>query len=111
MPAILTVRTEDDGVESYGSHCPEHPDRDRSGLVQRHAVNVVAKHNREDHAEPVLNLSAAARAVEHASHGPGATEARVVWLSLVGLDARPARDYLAAVLAEPQDVLVHVAPF
>jgi hypothetical protein len=112
MPAMLTVERDPEGTpESYGSTCPDHPEHDREGLAQRHAMNVVAKHNRESHAEPVLNLSAAARMVRHASDGPARPEALAIWNSLTNLGATAGRDYLAAVLAEPEDVLVHIAPF
>lgn len=114
MPAILTVTHDADGnPESYGSICPDHPQWNREGLAQAHAMNVVAKHNRENHAEPVLNLSAAAREVDKWLGGrpTPASAALSVWAELVGLEVIPARAYLDAVLAEPEDVLVHIAPF
>lgn len=111
MPATLTVTlTEDEGETGYGLVCPEHPTATREGLVMRHALNAVAKHNRDHHPEPVLNLTAMARLVAQGSPSVAAATWGM-WVALVGLPDTEAQALLDAVLSAPEDTMVHVAPF
>lgn len=61
MPAELTIH----GTQAtgYGLSCLEHPTARRDGLTLAHATNALAKHNREHHPDPVLNITALAQAL------------------------------------------------
>lgn len=112
MPAILTADQPLDGQATYGLVCPDHPSHAREGLTMRHAMNAVAKHNRDHHPGPALNLGALARYVESRSDNETAHGALLAaWEALTGLPEPQAWDFLDAVLSAPEDTLVHVAPF
>lgn len=52
MPAVLTAIETGPPGAAYGLECPEHPEARRRNLAQPHALNAVAKHNRDHHPEP-----------------------------------------------------------
>lgn len=130
MPAVLeTFPLNDDQVE-YGWTCNDCRQQ-RAGLTMPHALNSLAKHNRERHAEPVLNLTRAAQTVMDAwdmlqtietdrLHGDATvvrlTRARAefrlvlsTWEALTGLAEPEAIQFARAV--SRQEVTAHVAPF
>lgn len=94
---------------SWGFICREHGVL-RSGLTERHALNVEAKHQREDHLTPPqeLDLTEAARAVLH--HGDAGSLS--VWKALTGLASyEAALDYAQTIADSAVIVRAAVVPF
>jgi hypothetical protein len=106
MPAVLTTQPAQD---TYGAECPEHPEYDRTGLTQGHAMNVVAKHNRDSHGLVEVDLRAMAALVwfESARH-PVLMRA---WETLTGTHGQEALDLGARFLDSGSPVIATVAPF
>lgn len=58
MPADVTLDAVGPAAVTYGLACAEHPDATRHGLTQTHAMNAVAKHNRDHHEDgPTADLA------------------------------------------------------
>lgn len=110
MTAKLEVWALADDTLEYGWTCDECQRQRRCEGGQRHAENSAALHDRTHHAEPVLNLSAFARLVGQGSPSVGAATWEA-WKAVTGLGDDQARTFLEGVLAEPSDLVVHIAPF
>lgn len=100
--------------DSDGWVCPDHPDYHPLGLTAAHALNSMAKHNREFHAEPVFNLTAAALSVvslimegTDMSSAPGV----LVWRALTGTTGQEALDLAVKYSGSHPPVLLSAPPF
>ena len=116
MPAEMTLNGSNPAA--YGLECPEHPDATRYNLTQAHATNAVAKHNRDHHAEPEVNLSAMLdvllEAVNFTAAETPLQSAQALYghhLAIQALEALTGRTGQEAVtLAETWHLSAHVAP-
>lgn len=129
MPAELTAFPLNDDQVEYGWTCNECR-KQRAGMAQAYALNSLAKHNREQHAEPSLDLTAAAKVVLAAWVSLQSTETDALageatlvrrnraraeyalvlstWAALTGLDDGAALRFARA--CARQEVAAHVAP-
>lgn len=130
MPAILSVLPLGDDGQEYGWSCSECR-KAKAGMTQPHALNSLALHNRTEHPEPSLDLSAMARLVmaawddlqeaqrDHQGDGDKAWAIRqartkyghlaTAWEALTGLDEQGGLTFARACARE--QVTAHVAPF
>lgn len=119
MPADLTLGH--DVVDAkpndpiWGVACPEHMGDLRTGLTFRHAQNVIAKHNREHHGEPLVNLTAAAQFIiglNDDGQGRAFAGALSAWQVLLGLDnLEDAEAYLEEFAGAEPPVIAAGVPF
>jgi hypothetical protein len=110
QPVMELTRNPVDG--SHGFICREHGVH-RSGLTHQHAVNVEAKHLREEHADPLgleVDLSAMARFVLDQVDQKTANGAWGAWQALTGVRDVEAAVTLAGELVD-RGVRAAVVPF
>lgn len=127
MPADL-IRYVNTTPTTYGLECPEHPEARRHGLTQPHAMNAVAKHNRDHHGDDLqpdlVNVSAVCQVLLESWDGqdttPGARLASIGAKSLAGLaalaltgiqDPEKAMDLARQWAEATPPIVAHVAPF
>lgn len=130
MPAELSILPLGDDGMDYGWTCDECR-KSRAGLTQPHAINSMRLHNRENHAQPNLDLTALAKIVlaawddfldaqrDHAGDDDKAWAIRKAasqfavlasaWGALTGLDEQAGLTFARA--CAQGEVRAHVAPF
>ena len=115
-PVMELTRNPVDG--SWGFVCREHGIH-RYGLTEPHAINVERKHQREDHADPLLvelDLQALARfvtswrATTRQSGKTGRAVAIQAWLQLTDLPEPEALALAEVIAARREPVRVAVVP-
>lgn len=111
MPSTAAPGLSQSEDGTWGYACTEHGIY-RTGLAERHALNLEAKHLRLDHADrgDALDLTAAASelALMSLDEWRGAL---TTWRALTGLDGPELEDFLEKVLAGHPPVRAAVVPF